>query len=200
MNIIIGVRRLIMTLLLGVVWLPMAMAQDSAGAQDVEDMPDYAEDSVAEMTYRMYRADADLYIRSKEYQMKSYDFYIKELDRTHRRLVWHAHASTIIFWLVVFIVLAGIAFSAIQFYMALRVNKGKMVKPKKGKAAPPPTEDDDDDMGETKLKVSKDGIEVSSSIMGIIILVLSIAFFYLYLTIVYPIKGVNDPAPTEQKK
>ena len=43
----------------------------------------------------------------------------------------------------------------------------------------------------TALKISLSGLEVNSSVLGIIILVLSLAFFYLYLVYVYPVKEYN---------
>ena len=39
----------------------------------------------------------------------------------------------------------------------------------------------------TQLEVSAKGIVVNSSVMGVIILALSLAFFYLYLVYIYPI-------------
>lgn len=41
------------------------------------------------------------------------------------------------------------------------------------------------------MKVGAAGIEVSSSIVGLLILVISLAFFYLYLENVYPVEPVH---------
>ena len=88
--------------------------------------------------------------------------------------------GSVIFALVVLLVLAGLAFSAIQFRIAL--------KSVKRKNAPAPEL--------TSFKASLAGIEVSSSILGIVILTLSLAFFYLYLTNVYPLVSL-DQLPTQ---
>lgn len=87
--------------------------------------------------------------------------------------------GSIIFVMVVVLVLSGLIFSAIQFSIALISSKRK-------KHLPP----------ETKFKASLTGVEVSSSVMGLIILAISIAFFYLYLTRVYPLVSL-DQIPTQ---
>ena len=45
---------------------------------------------------------------------------------------------------------------------------------------------------ETKLSFAKGSLEINSNVIGLIILIVSVAFFYLYLTHVYPIKVVAD--------
>ena len=82
--------------------------------------------------------------------------------------------GSIIFMLVVTLVLSGLIFSAIQFYIALKYAKRKGAIP------------------DTSLKASLSGVEVSSSILGVIILTLSIVFFYLYLAKVYPLVSLDQ--------
>lgn len=81
--------------------------------------------------------------------------------------------AKIIFVLVIAIVLSGLVFSALQFRNAMKNSK------KKGAVS------------DTTVKATLAGIEISSSILGVIILTLSIVFFYLYLTMVYPVVLVN---------
>lgn len=78
-----------------------------------------------------------------------------------------------IFVLVIIVVLSGLVFSALQFRNALKHSNKKNT------------------VSDTTVKASLAGIEVSSSILGVIILTLSIVFFYLYLTRVYPVVLVN---------
>lgn len=42
----------------------------------------------------------------------------------------------------------------------------------------------------TKLQVSGSGVVVESSVLGVVILTLSLVFFYLYLVYVYPVVNV----------
>jgi len=43
---------------------------------------------------------------------------------------------------------------------------------------------------DTDLELSTTGVKVSSNILGVVILSLSLAFFYLYLAFVYPIQEI----------
>jgi hypothetical protein len=82
--------------------------------------------------------------------------------------------GALIFVLVSILVLSGLIFSAIQFYIALKSVKRKGALP------------------DTSVKASLSGIEVSSSVLGVIILTLSIVFFFLYLTRVYPLVSLDQ--------
>lgn len=75
---------------------------------------------------------------------------------------WHHMTTVLIFWLVIVVVLAGLALAARQFF------KGT-----------------NGDVSTFKIGVS--GIEASSSGVGLLMFLISIAFFYLYLIYVYPI-------------
>lgn len=88
------------------------------------------------------------------------------LDHRERVFEWQHNSSIAIFYVVIGIVLIGLYFSWMQFHRA----KGEV--------------------GETTVEASKDGFKVSSPVLGVIILLLSLAFFYLYLVHVYPISEV----------
>lgn len=95
---------------------------------------------------------------------------------------WQLLSSRVIFAVVLALVGAGLYFAAIQFRLAMRAS-----------ARPPGAQSTAPESGmslETKLEVSATGVSVNSSVMGLIILVLSLAFFYLYLVFVYPITDV----------
>lgn len=44
---------------------------------------------------------------------------------------------------------------------------------------------------ESSIEITRDGVKVSSSVIGLLILVISLAFFYLYLTQVYTIRELG---------
>lgn len=56
----------------------------------------------------------------------------------------------------------------------------------------------------TSLKVSKEGVEVNSSVIGLLVLALSLVFFYLYVERIYAIRILSDQkierADTSQKQ
>jgi hypothetical protein len=41
--------------------------------------------------------------------------------------------------------------------------------------------------GETSLELNRDGLKIASPVIGLIVLVVSLVFFYLFLKVVYPI-------------
>jgi hypothetical protein len=104
----------------------------------------------------------------------------------HRRKVfdWQHTSSIIIFWVVILIVVIGLFFSGMQFYISLKREKERIKKP---------AETSEHQESVTEFEASLQGIKVSSSVIGIIILVISLAFFYLYLVHVYPVSEVKQP-------
>lgn len=80
---------------------------------------------------------------------------------------WQLLSAKIIFVVVITLVLVGIYFSGIQFHSSLG-RRGTKEK--------------------TEIEASTKGIKVSSPVLGVIILAISLLFFYLYLAYVYPIE------------
>jgi hypothetical protein len=100
---------------------------------------------------------------------------------------WQLFSSRVIFLIVLVLVGAGIYFAAVQFRSAMRAAARPAAVP-----AEPPASVSSLPGGTlaTQFEVSTKGIVVNSSVMGVIILALSLAFFYLYLVYVYPITDV----------
>jgi hypothetical protein len=139
---------------------------------------------------------------SKEVQQK----YIESLEGyydyhtvgfQHRQLVfrWQLASSRVIFVIVLVLVASGIYFAALQFHAGLRRGALQQVGAPKSMVvgagavgSQPVTTTDDVGEGVTTFSASLKGIKVSSPILGVVILTISLAFFYLYLVYVYPIK------------
>lgn len=85
---------------------------------------------------------------------------------------WQLFSSRVIFATVIMLVGSGIVFAAIQFRAGLKLPRS---------AAPDAV---------TELDLSAGSVKVSSPVLGVIILVISLGFFYLYLVYVYPISEV----------
>jgi hypothetical protein len=91
---------------------------------------------------------------------------------------WQLLSSRLIFAVVLGLVCAGIYFAWAQFRAAMQA------------ASRPASTADSGIQGvtlATQFEMSAKGIVVNSSVMGVIILALSLGFFYLYLVYVYPI-------------
>jgi hypothetical protein len=100
-----------------------------------------------------------------------YDYRIKGFDHRSRVFEWQLLSSRLIFVLVIAIVAVGLYFSWLQFMAGLREKAGT-------------------DTTSTTFEASPTGLKVSSPVLGVIILTLSLAFFYLYLVHVYPIEEI----------
>jgi hypothetical protein len=94
------------------------------------------------------------------------------LVQRQRVFAWQLVSSKIIFVTVLLLVGAGIVFAAIQFGVCLR---------RTATAAHEET---------TSIDLSTTSVKVSSPVLGVIILFIALAFFYLYLVYVYPISEI----------
>lgn len=87
---------------------------------------------------------------------------------------WQYISSMIIFAIVVLIILSGLYFSYLQF----RQSNYGISK--------------DNPLGVELSASTEGGVRISSPVIGVIILCLSLGFFYLYLTQVYPIQDSSS--------
>jgi hypothetical protein len=104
-------------------------------------------------------------------QKAYFDYLIRGADHRSRVFEWQLLSSRLIFFMVIVIVAVGLYFSWMQFSAGLRE-----------KAGPEATS--------TTFEASTSGLKVSSPVLGVIILTLSLVFFYLYLVHVYPIEEI----------
>ncbi len=105
----------------------------------------------------------------REYSNKFLEYEAFSLDHRRRVFNWQYYSSIVIFCIVILIVLTGLLMSYQHFRHSMKTH----------------------DQAETEISLGKTGIKVRSSIIGIIILVISVAFFYLYLAHVYEIEEVG---------
>lgn len=124
-------------------------------------------DSAINVIVAMSREDSVLRKAYSQYQL---------FGLTHRQktLQWNLTSSIIIFWIVIFLVFSGILFAGLQFYRAMYTREVKGANT---------------DLN-TELEANLKGIKVSSPVLGVIILTISLLFFYLYLVYVYPINEI----------
>lgn len=99
---------------------------------------------------------------------ENYRYVTAALQHRRASFDWSLLASKIMFFVVLALVLAGLVFAAIQF-----------------RSGGPTL---------TALEISTSGIKVSSPVVGVIVLVLSMAFFYMYARYVYPLQEVHRDA------
>ncbi len=93
------------------------------------------------------------------------------LNRNQSIYEWQDFSTRLIFWSVLALVFIGVFFAGIQFFQGFRESQ----------------RNGSNNNQVSHVEVSAKGIKVSSPFLGVIILVIALAFFYLYLVHVYPI-------------
>ncbi|MCU0430004.1 MAG: hypothetical protein MUF42_08525 [Cytophagaceae bacterium] len=118
-------------------------------------------------------------ISQYEFEAARYQYYKDSLQSTRKVFDWQYISSIILFFTVIVIVFTGILFAAIQFRKSMKSST---------EAAKESNE----------VELSLKGVKVNSSVLGVVILVISLAFFYLYLIYVYPISEVKPTTVKEE--
>ena len=114
-----------------------------------------------------------------------YDYRSQGYEHRARVFEWQLLSSKIIFVIVITLVSIGIYFSWLQF------RAGMVAQDKRQSQEDKPADEGDQDAERdtrTTVRFSGKGIEVSSPVLGVIILTISLAFLYLYLVYVFPIE------------
>jgi len=112
----------------------------------------------------------------KQYDKASNDYYVWNCAYKRNIFKFQYISGIIIFIVVLIVVFTGLVFSAWQFYITM----SQLPKKNTGKQE-----------AATNIELSASGLKVTSSVLGVIIIALSLAFFYLYLAYVYPISAVS---------
>lgn len=124
----------------------------------------------------------------QKYYRAYYDYLARINEVQINKFVWQDRASEVTLWLVVIVVVSGLAMSAFQLWIAFH-------RP--------------DHSTDTTIDLSAQNFRVTSSVVGIVVLIISIGFLFLFLREVYNIKMVSiaeDPgsagaaAPASQQK
>lgn len=130
--------------------------------------------NISEPIWKDASNTSDKIVEASKY---SSEFGVKLEEHTLDVLKWQLFASKAILFLVVVITISGVAFSAYQLNISLKcIRESKDTKKQETVANT-----------NTSLNISKDKIEVVSPINGVIVLIISLAFLYLFLNLVYKI-------------
>jgi hypothetical protein len=112
-----------------------------------------------------------------------------------RAFKWQFGTSVVLLVVVVVICIAGVIFSGFQLYWAT-AHGAHRPRPEEGTAEKPKADQLADDKLNvdrlaTNVELSWQSVRVTSSVIGLVVLVISLAFFYLFLKDVYPITTVS---------
>ena len=141
-------------------------------------------------------ADPNTQSRLEESIRAKYDYDTYSYAHAKRTFEWQYWSGRIIFWMVMMLVGAGLIFSSIHFYVGLKrpvlppdkkVGSADDSKAEDARQLPAPSVED-----ATEFEASLRGIKLKSSVLGLLILTMSMVFFYMYLKFVYPITNVTQ--------
>ena len=125
--------------------------------------------------------DEETQARCWEAYRASLDYYATGLEHRARVFAWQHLSTRVIFFVVLGLVAVGIYFAWAQFQRGLSQPMTQTKQATEVTAVTPSAHE---------LEISPKGIRVSSPVLGVVILALSLAFFYLYLVYVYPIREI----------
>ncbi len=118
----------------------------------------------------VYRKDSTVLAKYYESLIQYFDYRISGYKHRERVFSWQLFSSKVIFFSVLFLLIVGVYFSYLQFRKAMKGDSSETLS--------------------TDLEASAQGFKVSSPVLGVIILVISLIFFYLYLVYIYPIREI----------
>jgi hypothetical protein len=98
---------------------------------------------------------------------------------------WQSVSTKVIFVVVIIVVLAGLYLSWMQFNFAQNAPLKVTTPSTEGPAIAATSTNPGSDVN--TIEVNTSGVKITSSVIGLVILTLSIVFFFLYLKFVYPI-------------
>lgn len=130
---------------------------------------------VKELEERLKYAESDIFKAEVDYYKNYYAYRTRKSEMNISQFEWQQYASEYLLWLVVIVVVSGIVFSGYQLWKASSI----------------------EDLGkESSIELSVQKIKVTSSVVGVVVLAISIIFLYLFLIEVYRVE-VIDITPAE---
>jgi hypothetical protein len=118
----------------------------------------------------VYQEDSTALSKYYESLARYFEYRISGYQHREKVFSWQLFSSKVIFYCVLFLLIVGVYFSYLQFRKAIKAEGNGDLK--------------------TDLEASAQGVKVSSPVLGVIILVISLVFFYLYLVYIYPIQEI----------
>lgn len=111
---------------------------------------------------------------------------------------WHLRSTKLLMYVVLAIVFFGLFITYLQFTQDRRPKRKKPAAtagagPGSGQLESTEDPETSEEVADTpsKLKLGPEGLEITSQVIGLLVLCFSLAFFYLYVRNVYPIHEVD---------
>ncbi len=135
------------------------------------------------------------------YAAKYYESLAGDLELRRRAFRWHEFSTKALFWCVIAITALGLVLSWREFgkyYNQRGTRGGRQAESGDGASVPAGAEAPP----QSVFKVGAQGLEVTSSLIGFLVLAVSLVFFYLYIVNVYPLYELqsSDQASSTAKE
>ncbi len=113
--------------------------------------------------------DQEAYNEYLRYVRAYYRYKADEIQVTRKAFLWQDFASKVVFWCVILLIVSGVVFSGVQFFKSFKTTA----------------------VQSEEVELNLQGLKIKSSFVGLAVLAISLAFFFLYLKFVYPIEIVK---------
>ncbi len=116
---------------------------------------------------------------------------IKLLEQQQAGFDWQRRAANWILVLVILVTTSGILFSGFELYSAATLPFSvRQAKNSEGKEVPT--------AGNTEIEISLNSLKITTAVIGLVVLIISMAFLYLFLDKVYGIEVIDVTAGSQQ--
>jgi hypothetical protein len=123
------------------------------------------------------------------------DHRIALMKHDEQIFAWQRWASEVLLWVVVAVVACGLAFSGYQLIVVMEMARHRIRRQQATAQTNPEVKDGDGTPSTaSQIAISAGRLEVTSSVVGVTVLVISIAFLYLFVREVYTITPLSAPA------
>jgi hypothetical protein len=169
-------RALILAALVcGLLSQSFARADEQTVAQEeLKTQVEILKGQIAKLKAQLGEQNAELRPKYIEAKKKEYDFQIKTMDANIEKFQRQGLQTYVVMALVALVVVAGVCFSAFQLWKSVGVAGVQL---------------------NSDLEMSAKNVRITSSVVGVVVLVISIAFLYIYTHEVYHLKFLDPYAP-----
>ncbi|MBD1582859.1 hypothetical protein [Pseudoalteromonas sp. S16_S37] len=117
----------------------------------------------------------------------------------HRTSVFYFQfiQTIFIFFMVMILVLGGFYLAFLQFKLDREIALKSLERTQSSDTSPDSVHTKEEQKQSNSVEISMKGIKLNSSVIGLIILAMSFAFFYLYIKDVYTIELFKEPKMSE---
>lgn len=156
-------------------WHPAARAEEQAPTQEqLKTQISILQDQVAKLKAQVALRESELYPKYVEAKKKEYDYQAKLMDLNIETFQTQWLQTYTVMVLVALVVISGVCFSGFQLWKSVGVAGVQL---------------------NSDLEMSAKNVRVTSSVVGVVVLVISIVFLYIYTEKVYQLRFVNPYSP-----